>query len=114
MTYFESIKKILAGLTSKEMVTLLGMLVVILGIGTAFYAFEEKWSIIDAFYFSAMTITTAGFGDLHPTTDLSKLFTVFYIFMGLGFVLAFVQTLVKGARHESLLTKVIHKLEQEQ
>jgi predicted membrane channel-forming protein YqfA (hemolysin III family) len=91
------------------MISLFILLIAILSVGTIFYTLEEKWSVIDSFYFSAMTITTAGFGDLHPTTDLSKLFTVFYIFMGLGVVLAFVQTLVQRSHHESVFSKIIRR-----
>lgn len=90
------------------MLSLLVLLILILAGGTVFYTLEENWSVIDSFYFSAMTITTAGFGELHPSSDISKLFTVFYIFAGLGVVLAFVQVLVKRPGHESLISKLIH------
>jgi len=99
MVHHESFKKIVNTLFSPEMLSLLILLVLILFIGTVFYSI----------YFSAMTITTAGFGDLHPTSDLSKLFTVFYIFMGLGVVLAFVQTLVQQPKRDSLLVKMIRR-----
>ncbi|MBS3109057.1 two pore domain potassium channel family protein [Candidatus Woesearchaeota archaeon] len=66
------------------------MLVVIIGliiVGTVFYHSAEGWRWLDAFYFSATTLTTVGFGDLHPTTDISKIFTVFYILFGVGVLL---------------------------
>lgn len=31
-----------------------------------------------------MTLTTIGYGDLHPTDDFSKLFTMFYSIIGIG------------------------------
>ena len=108
MVFSTSFKKIFRGLISPDMLSLLVLLLLILLLGTAFYSTHENWSIIDAFYFSAMTITTAGFGDLHPSTDTSKLFTVFYIFLGLGVVLAFVQALVQHSHHERLMSKIIH------
>ncbi|GIK84152.1 MAG: hypothetical protein BroJett025_07740 [Patescibacteria group bacterium] len=52
--------------------------------GTFFYATEEGWSYFDSFYFTFVTITTVGYGDFHPTTVLSKTFTIFLIFMGVG------------------------------
>jgi len=55
-------------------------------IGTVVYHVLEDWSWIDSFYFSAVALTTVGFGDFAPTTDGSKLFTVFYIFVGVSLV----------------------------
>jgi hypothetical protein len=46
--------------------------VIVVGIGTSFYRIVEGWSVIDALYFTVVTLTTIGYGDLHPTTDLSK------------------------------------------
>ena len=60
--------------------------------GTIFYHSVEGWSWIDALYFSATTISTVGLGDLSPQTELGKLFTVIYIFVGVGvFVTLFAQ-----------------------
>ena len=41
---------------------------------------------MDALYFSVTTLTTVGLGDLAPKTAPGKLFTVLYIFVGLGIV----------------------------
>ena len=64
----------------------LGWAATLLAVATVFYHFVENWTWVDAFYFSSVAITTVGFGDLSPTTDASKLFTVFYIFAGLSLV----------------------------
>jgi Ion channel len=55
----------------------------------------EDWSPLDSLYFSVVTLATVGFGDLHPTTDPAKLFTIFYIIAGLGILAAFVSELTK-------------------
>lgn len=66
--------------------------VLILLSGTVFYHSVEGWSWIDALYFSVTTVSTVGFGDLAPRTDIGKIFTVVYIFVGVGvFVLLFAQ-----------------------
>lgn len=56
----------------------------LIGVATVFYHIVEKWSWVDAIYFSVITISTVGFGDITPHTPAGKLFTVFYILCGLG------------------------------
>ena len=63
--------------------------------GTLVYRWLEGWSVVDALYFSVVTLATVGFGDLHPTTEASKLFTVVYIVSGLGVIAAFITELTK-------------------
>jgi voltage-gated potassium channel len=63
--------------------------------GTVFYRLIEGWPWIDAFYFTAVTLTTVGYGDLAPTTTASKLFTVLLILSGVGAILAFLEALVR-------------------
>ena len=70
------------------------VIVTLLG-GTVFYSLEEGWSVVDAFYFSVTTLTTVGLGDLAPQTTLGKLFTVVYIFAGIGIILGFIDTVAK-------------------
>ncbi len=59
---------------------------VLLATGTIVYRVAEDWSWVDSFYFSAIAITTVGFGDFLPTTDFTKLFTVVYIVMGMSLI----------------------------
>ncbi len=75
--------------------SLLFWVLVILLAGTVFYARVEGWSILNAFYFSVITLLTVGYGDLVPTTNLGKMFTVGYLIFGMSIVLAFVTTLAK-------------------
>jgi hypothetical protein len=63
--------------------------------GTVVYSALEGWSLLDALYFSVVTLATVGFGDLTPTTDLAKLFTVGYIITGIGILAAFATELAK-------------------
>jgi len=83
---------------------LLGSAASIIAIGTIVYALLEHWSLVDSLYFSVVTLATVGFGDLHPTTNAAKLFTVAYVLSGLGIIAAFVSEIPKyqqGARRQA-------------
>ncbi len=64
----------------------------VLGLGTVVYHYLEGWPWIDCLYFSVITLTTIGYGDFSPATTGGKLFTIFYILIGLGMILSFIQT----------------------
>ncbi len=57
--------------------------------GTVVYHFLEDWSWIDSLYFSTVALTTVGFGDLTPTHDFSKLFTVVYLLTGVTILVSY-------------------------
>ena len=67
-----------------------------LGVGTIVFRSIENWRWIDSFYFSAVSLTTVGYGDITPKSDTGKLFAVFYLFIGIGIIAAFINNLVKN------------------
>ncbi len=67
------------------------------GIGTVVYHMLEKWSWVVSFYFSVCTLTTVGYGDYYPTTDTARLFTAFYVLVGVS--IAFSTFGYLGARY---------------
>ncbi|MBD5823133.1 potassium channel family protein [Lactococcus petauri] len=64
--------------------------------GTIFYSTVEKFSILDALYLSFMTLTTIGYGDLHPITTTGKIFTMIYATVGLGIMAMFISVISKA------------------
>lgn len=72
---------------------------ILLTVGVTFYRIVEGWSVVDALYFCVITLATVGFGDLTPTTDAAKLFTVAYVIMGLSFFISFVNLLARERKH---------------
>lgn len=87
-----------------------GLAILMLVSGTIFYRSVEGWSWIDSLYFSVTTVSTVGIGDLAPQTDFGKLFTVVYIFVGVGvFVVLFTQFASALLRTEALEHSVVKK-----
>ena len=70
--------------------------IMILISGTLFYSKVEGWRLVDALYFSVMTLTTTGYGNLQPTSDLSKIFTMFYSIVGIGVFIALITQIAKA------------------
>jgi hypothetical protein len=66
---------------------------VTLAIGTVFYSLAEGWSLLDAFYCGVITLTTVGSSDFTPASVFSKIFTAFYIFVGVAIILTFIDTM---------------------
>ena len=54
----------------------------------------EGWPLLDTTYFLTVSITTVGYGDICPVTDLGKIFTVLYALVGIVFVFAALSPLV--------------------
>ena len=73
-----------------------GVASVVIGVGTVFYRFLEDLSWIDSLYFSVITLTTVGYGDFSPATNAGKIFTIFYVLVGIG---VFVALVTEIARH---------------
>ena len=73
----------------------------LLAAGTLIFMFIEGFSPIDSFYFSFITLSTIGYGDLTPTTDLGKLVTVVYGIAGLGIVAALVSAIATHRLRQS-------------
>jgi hypothetical protein len=74
---------------------LVGLAFLALALGTVVYRYAEEWTWVDSFYFSAVTLATVGYGDLAPTSDFSKIFTVFYILGGISLLASTLDALLQ-------------------
>jgi len=61
------------------------VLATIVVIGVSGFNKIEGFNLVDAFYMTMITVTTVGFGEVHPLSDNGKLFTSFLSFISLGF-----------------------------
>jgi voltage-gated potassium channel len=64
--------------------------------GTIFYWRFEDWTIIQALYFSVVTLTTVGYGDFTPSTPGTQIFTIIYILTGLGVLVALLSSIAQA------------------
>lgn len=53
-------------------------------VGAIVYHYLEGWSWLDSLYFVVITTTTIGYGDLSPTTPLTKFITIFFALNGVA------------------------------
>jgi voltage-gated potassium channel len=90
---FRATKAVLARLWPAVVVTLLGM-----GIGMG----AEGWCAVDSLYFSVITITTVGLGDLAPTSDLGRALAIAYLPLGVVAVTNTLGTLAELKMQEGL------------
>ena len=85
-----------AGVLRQERTRGIGIaLLGLLATGTVFYSVVEKWSPLDALYFSVISLATVGYGDLTPQTGLGKLFTIFFVLAGVGVLVIFVSEVAR-------------------
>jgi potassium channel subfamily K len=67
----------------KKITTFFGVGLFYLG-GILFFVFVEERRFVDAFYWVVITTTTVGYGDITPVTQAGRVFTCFYIILGVA------------------------------
>jgi voltage-gated potassium channel Kch len=65
-------------------------------LGSLAYHKLEGWQWIDSIYFSVVSLTTVGYGDITPVTNGGKIFTMFYLVFGIGIFGAFINNILKS------------------
>jgi len=53
-------------------------------VGTIGYTFFEDWTPIESLYMTVITLTTVGFGEVHPLSSAGKVFTMLLVLGGVG------------------------------
>ncbi len=62
------------------------LLATLIATGTVGYHFLEGWPWQDAFYMTIISLTTVGFGEVHPLSETGRLFTAGLLVTGVGSV----------------------------
>ena len=84
---------------------ILFVILLVIGIGTVFYHRVEGLSFLDSVYFCVMTLATVGYGDITPHTPAGKIFTIFYVLIGVGIIASSVSYLLKRTAANRLQKK---------
>jgi hypothetical protein len=77
-------------------VVALSAIVFFITAGTISFHSLEEWTWIQSFYFTVVSLTTVGYGDLHPTTDATRLFTAIFILLGVTVVVSSISFVGSG------------------
>ncbi len=109
LRYSQNITHFLQVLASKklELFTLLLLVTfVVLISGISIYVFEEQQNpnistLFDAFYWSLVTISTVGYGDITPQTKEGRAITLIIILTGIGLI-SFATSIIVSAFNEKM------------
>jgi hypothetical protein len=77
-------------------------LLALLTLGTFLFQAIEGWHFIDAFYFTAMTMLTVGYGDIAPHSFAGKIASVAFAFVAVGIALYSVNIIARLAFKHSI------------
>jgi voltage-gated potassium channel len=76
------------------------LLLLVILIGVTGYMTIEHWGFLDALYMTVTTFTTVGYSEVHEVSDLGRMFTIFFIIIGVMYFLyiagVIVQFMVEG------------------
>lgn len=89
------------------------LLLLVITIGVLGYVFISGYSIVDALYMTIITISTVGYSEVQPLSDVEKGFTIFLIatsIVNFGYIVsAFTEYIVSGQLFNQLKLKQVHK-----
>ena len=63
------------------------LLTTVVCVGTAGYVVIEGWDVFDAFYMTITTVTTVGYGEIHPLSRAGRMFNSGVVIVGAATVL---------------------------
>jgi len=100
-------------LVSRFILDLFIFFIILIG-GCIGFIVIEGWDSLDALYMTIITLTTVGFQEVHPLSRTGKIFTIFLIVSGVGFIFYFLRT-ITGMMVEGTLKDVFgrRKLEKQ-
>jgi len=103
-----------------RLVTVVLFSIVLWGFGVIGYEIIEGWNFQDSLFMTAISLTTVGYGEVHPLSPAGRLFTIVLITLGVGFFFyalgllaeATIEGHIKGIWGKKRMKKAINKLSQ--
>ncbi|MEK7271377.1 MAG: potassium channel protein [Nitrospirota bacterium] len=90
------------------------VIIFVISFGTIGYSIIERWNPFDSLYMTIITLTTVGYGEVHPLSKAGKFFTIILILSGVGAMLYALgigaKTLIEGELREILGRKKVSKI----
>ena len=80
---------------TQHLIKSVALLAVILIVGTFGYVIIEGWGTLDGLYMAVITLTTVGYSEVHEVSRAGRFFTIALIFLGGGFWIYSVGTVVQ-------------------
>ena len=77
----------------KRLLFIAALLTAALLIGTFGFAIVEGWSLFDSFYMTLITLTTVGYGEVHPLSRTGRVFASALMLLGVTTVFASIAVL---------------------
>jgi len=71
---------------NKKLATIVFMVILVISTGTFGYMLIEKWNLMDSLYMTSITLSSIGFGEVHPLSPAGKIFTMVLILFGFSLV----------------------------
>lgn len=81
---FPLIRAIGGAFLQPSVLTALAVLTAVAVFSAVVYMALEGWNFLDALYFCVVTMSTVGYGDITPKTDPGKIYTIGFLFIGIG------------------------------
>ena len=75
-----------AGILRWRFLAVGGVLLSAMALGTLGFRLVEGWPLFDAFYMALMTLTTVGYGEVHPLSFHGRVFASFLMLVGVATV----------------------------
>ena len=99
--------------STRYLLTSVVLSLIIFTAGVSGYMLIEGWSLIDAVYMTAITITTVGFSEVHEMSETGRWFTIVLVITGVATFLyvagSLVQFMVEGKIREIMGRRTLDK-----
>lgn len=98
--------------TRKKLYFAVFLVVMVFMIGSYAYEAVEGWDLLTSIYFMSATMTTVGYGDVTPKTELGRMMTIVFIWVGIsiGFYLIYTISEFREKEVDERLMKFMDKV----